>query len=277
MMHIPTLNFNDSSLYQTPGLGDGTSPLLTRLTSATVSNVAILPMQAVAPNITYHHEFLGPSLKCDTTTGERLANMDTIWNLTRRSIHGLAGNELMYLAYTMTEDDPLNPSSTPFNFSDFVSGCVTGGPCGCSGCPISVRVYNESVTCVMLDTHFDLDIRSVGDTQSITGLSWQWFSESDVNNRPVYSILSQALATILNGAIGAGGSGPFQGDGFSLTTYQTRVMSTALIGTIGSAFNYLLPLPRADQEMAANRTLAQMIEELSRNQTLSLFNSEVLW
>lgn len=274
MMHIPTLNFNDSSLYQTIGLGNGTSPLLTRLTSATVSNVAILPMKAVAPNITYHHEFLGPSLRCNTTTGKRLENMDTIWNLTRRSIPGAAGNELMYLAYTMTEDDPRYPSSNPFNFSNFVSVCVTGGLCGCPGCPISVRVYNESVTCVMLDTHFDLDIRSVGDTQSITGLSWEWFSESDVDNRPVYGIISQALATMLNGAIGAG---PVQGDAFLLTTYQTRVMSTALIGTIGSAFHYRLPLPRADQDLAANRTLAQMIEELSRNQTLSLFNSEILW
>lgn len=64
MMHVPTLNFNDSSLYTFSGLGDGSSPLLTRLTFATASNMQIRPLQAIATNTTYRHEFLGLSLKC---------------------------------------------------------------------------------------------------------------------------------------------------------------------------------------------------------------------
>lgn len=60
MMHVPTLNLNDSSLYNVYGLGDSASLLLTRLTSAVASNMEILPMQAIAPNTIHRHEFLGP-------------------------------------------------------------------------------------------------------------------------------------------------------------------------------------------------------------------------
>jgi hypothetical protein len=284
-MHVPTLNFKDTSLYSFSGLGDGTSPLLTRLTSATVSNMAILPMQAIAPNTTYHHEFLGPSLRCDTTTGSRLAKMDAIWNLTEKSIEvpiASAGSKLMYLAYTL--DEARYGRSSPFNASDFVTGCVIGGMCFPD--PIFARVGNESVTCVVQDTHFDLDFRSVDTTQSIVRLSWKWLSESDVSSEPVYQTIPQVLATILNGAIGAWAAGPatqqYDDGGSGLVTYRTRVMSTALIGLVSTAFSgpawpALQDLPRADHDLAANRTLAQMIEELSRNQTLSLFSSDRLW
>lgn len=102
----------------------------------------------------------------------------------------------------------------------------------------------------------------------------------------MYQTIPRALATVLNGAIGAWAAGPVpqQDDNgnIGLTTFRTRVMSTALIGLVSTAFSgaagsTLQDLPSADHNLAANRTLAQMIEGPSRNQTLSLFSSERLW
>lgn len=73
-----------------------------------------------------------------------------------------------------------------FNVEDFVSNCVTGDVY--NHCPpnygpaISARVGNESITCVVHDTHFDLDFRAVGNTQTIMGLRFEWLRKSNVTN-----------------------------------------------------------------------------------------------
>ncbi|XP_014560764.1 hypothetical protein COCVIDRAFT_23142 [Bipolaris victoriae FI3] len=287
MMHVPTLNFNDSSLYTFSGLGDGSSPLLTRLTFATLSNMQILPLQAIAANTTYHHEFLGPSLKCEPATGQRLEDVNNIWNTTFERLQASAGGQVMYLAYTRQDT---STSSPLLNLQDFVDECVLsdrpGPSCGESYDPaISVRVGDESISCTLYDTHFDLDFRAVGNTQTLAELHFEWLQKSDWGNGS-FKAISRALATILNGAIGAWASGPqaHQDDSGSsgLSTYQTRVMSTALIGFVSTAFSagvgrLLHDLPQEDRDLAANRTLGGMIEELSRNQTLSLFSSNRLW
>jgi hypothetical protein len=151
---------------------------------------------------------------------------------------------------------------------------------------ISARVGNESITCSVHDTRFDLEFHAVGNTQTITDIQFEWLAKSNVEYGSIYRAISQALATILNGAIGAQMAGPVAQSGDSgksgLITRRTRVMSTSLIGLVTTAFSgqwgtALKDIPRADQDLAANRTLAEMIEELSRNQTLSFFSSERLW
>ncbi|KAJ8108152.1 hypothetical protein OPT61_g8373 [Boeremia exigua] len=281
MMHVPTLNFNDSSLYLFDGLGDGISPLITRLTSAVISKMEVLPMRAIAPNTTYRHEFLGPSLKCEPATGDRLKNMSAIWDETQAAIAG-PNKKLMYLAYA---------GGTEFyNATEFASYCVkTNNVYRCdseSSLVFSARVGDESITCTVRNTRFDLEFRAVGSTQTITDLQVEWLAESDVERGPIYRATSRALATILNGAIGAWGSYPATHSGdsgkASLVTYQTRVMSSAIIGLVSTAFSgpweiLLQEISDADRQLAANKTLAQMLEELSRNQTLSLFSSDRLW
>ncbi|KAF2626213.1 hypothetical protein BU25DRAFT_412047 [Macroventuria anomochaeta] len=71
MMSVPTLDFNDSSLYTFKGLGGGSSPLLDRLTVGSASRMEILPMRAIAPNTTYRHAFEDPSLKCSMMNATR--------------------------------------------------------------------------------------------------------------------------------------------------------------------------------------------------------------
>ncbi|KAI8939403.1 hypothetical protein NX059_003185 [Plenodomus lindquistii] len=168
MVHVPTLNFNDSSLYQFSGLGDGTSPLLTRLTSAMASSMEILPIRAITPNTTYRHEFVGPSLQCEPAKGGRLANMSAIWNETESTLSASNGGELKYLSHTMEEEIDTGNGNSDLNATIFVRDCVTGDAyedCWSSyGPAISARVRNESITCAVYHTLFDIDFSAVGDT-----------------------------------------------------------------------------------------------------------------
>jgi hypothetical protein len=291
MMHVPTLNFNNSALYSFSGLGDSTSPLLTRLTTAMASNMEVLPMRAIASNTTYSHEFVGPSLKCEPATERRLANMTAIWNHTQSVLSGSAGGKLMYLAYTQFEYGEQKATET--DVKSFVSRCVTGDAYSAvclpySGPAISARVGNESITCSVHDTRFNITFRAVGNTQTMNDVRFTWLGKSNAGSSwgTPYQATGQALATLLNGAIGASISGPagqqFDSGTAGLNTRRTRVMSTALIGLVSTGFTGtwggpLAELPSADRSLAANKTLAMMIEELSRNQTLSLFSSERLW
>jgi len=158
------------------------------------------------------------------------------------------------------------------------------------------RLGNDSIACYMRDTRFDLTFSTVGNIQTMSDVRFTWLdpnaSLKDTSWIPakdgklaVYKLATQALATLLNGAITASASflgqtmsGTWQ---VSLKTARTRIMTTALIGLlpsgISTAGQSIADLPREDLDLAANKTLGMMIEELSRNQTLSLFSSERFW
>jgi hypothetical protein len=296
-MHVPALNFNDSSsLYTSIGLGDGTSPLLTRLTTAMASNLEILSMRAVAPNITYHHEFVGPSLKCEPATGRRLDTLNSVWNASEytvsRSDRGLPG-VLLYLAYTMQEfPDGSTWLSFGMSSEQFVSKCLTGSVYPLcyrgAGPMITARVGNENIVCFPRATRFDITFQSSVSTQNVKTIEFAWL-ESIKGVGYDLDVVSErtatALATILNGIIAFNGPEHIPSDdrfAYEITTARTRLMSTALMGLVAAAsdrahLERFMDIPRGDRDLAANRTLADMIEELSRNQTLSLFSSERLW
>ncbi|KAF2746517.1 hypothetical protein M011DRAFT_487283 [Sporormia fimetaria CBS 119925] len=290
---VPSLNLWDASLYAFAGLGDGSSPLLNRLTVGTASRMDILPMPAVAPNTTYQHIFKAPSLKCEKATGGRLDNITAIWNATEKAIQGSAGAYVKYVALDVAESY-LNT----YNATEVVEACIMGTRdryCSSNldgstdGPAIWGRLDGEdAITCAIYNTTFTLNLTSSGDVQSISSMTFEWAEKSaeiSPQNR-IAKYLSRNLATLLSGAIGAVMSGPVGHSGdsgmASLVTQKTRIMDTALIGLVSTAFRGtwggpLAELPEADRALAGNRTLGEMIEELSRNQTLSLFSSERFW
>jgi hypothetical protein len=128
---VPTLNFNNNSLYETLGLGDSTSPVLHRITLATSTGMSILPMKRVlAVNTSYIHEFEGPSLKCETATGYRLQNISAVVNETKQQVlatvdfRPYAAAEINYLSFSRDEDG-LSANAT-YNVTTFVSECLIG-------------------------------------------------------------------------------------------------------------------------------------------------------
>jgi hypothetical protein len=74
---VPTLDFNSPN-FLADGLDDGIAPILSRISSATISIPAILPMDAVHPNSTYNLSFKGPGLNCrDATDNTTISAIDS--------------------------------------------------------------------------------------------------------------------------------------------------------------------------------------------------------
>ncbi|KAK8016601.1 hypothetical protein PG993_014790 [Apiospora rasikravindrae] len=282
---VPTLNLRDSGLYTFSGLGTGgLSPLITRITTSVASNMEILPMPAIDNRDgMYQHEFRAPSMRCEAATGSRLQNMTGIWNATEKEISGSAGGQLQYLAYTLAEGPDGKPR-TSYNATEYVRQCIAGENCPTSGGPaIAARLSDESIVCFVHNTTFKVQFAGLGRTQIITTYTFEYHEAASDG---ISQALARAITTILNGAIGAAMSGPVAHSGdsgaSSLITIKTRIMETALIGLVSTAFKGawggpIQDLAKEDKLLARNRTLATMIEELSRNQTLSLFSSERLW
>ncbi|KAH7076758.1 hypothetical protein BKA63DRAFT_565135 [Paraphoma chrysanthemicola] len=298
-LHVPTLNLHDLSLYQIRGLQDGSSPLLARLTSAMASNMEISPMPAIAPNITYQHEFVGPSLKCENATGDRLEQTIAIWEDAAGQLTPV-GTPL-YVAYTLYEDaDGKTDNTKNLTPGNIVSQCVTGidyDTCFFKDGPaLSAQIGDEAIVCWVHDTRFKVNFQTSNQTQAIANTEYEWLgvSKESSSQGPIFQKISGSLTILLGGAIALDmvGSDP------SLRSVRTNILSTALLGPIANAIGQLKnvstdpqvggraeevhyknfsALLGADMELAIDRTLADMIEELSRNQTLSLFSSDRLW
>ncbi|CAO2655643.1 Nn.00g044460.m01.CDS01 [Neocucurbitaria sp. VM-36] len=281
MLQVPTLNLNDTLLYRSHGLGDSSSPVMHRLTVATATGMRILPMRRVlAPNTTYQHIFDGYSLKCEEATGQRLMNISAVFNETRNQVLKEAqvssGNaDIKYLSFTLVEDEKGVVLSR--NVSEFVSRCVMGATYNtCAkadwGPAIWARLGNESITCAAHTTRFTLDFAAQGDTQTITNVGFEW--KEKINN-DVVKQLNIAIATLLNGLFGVFEGG---GAGGGLFTDKTMIVDTALLELVQRTFEDLREtVPQENWMSAERRTFPEMIEELSRNQTLSLFSNEKLW
>jgi hypothetical protein len=134
----------------------------------------------------------------------------------------------------------------------------------------------ESVTCAVHNTHFKIWVMASGSTQTITTAHFEW-QERMVNH--VTRNTFNALASLLNGFFGMftdkSTDGVTRGGYFS---GKTMIADTALLELLQRSSPQLrAAVPQEDWMAAENRTFPQMIEELSRNQTLSLFSSEKLW
>ncbi|KAF2626212.1 hypothetical protein BU25DRAFT_422776 [Macroventuria anomochaeta] len=139
----------------------------------------------------------------------------------------------------------------------------------------------ENIACAIYTTRFSLEFRESGEKQATTAIDLEW---KDSAYDGASEALSQALGTLLGGAIGPlytyiGGQNGNTFRTAALGTARTRIMETMLGGLIWTAFTWELgdtiaELPAEDRELVANRTFAEMLEELSRSQKLSTFSSE---
>jgi hypothetical protein len=282
--HVPTLNFNDTSLYETMGLGDSSSPVLHRLTLATATGMQILPMKRVlAINTSYTHEFEGPSLNCEVAIGYRLQNISAVLNKTKQQVLvaadlRLGDADIKYLSHTRDEDGV--STNRTYNVTTFVSEYVVGNTlksCDASGGPYDkpvlwARMGNESITCAVHNTHFNVYVVAPGSTQTMTRVDFEW---KERMKTLVTNNTFNALASLLNGFFGMFTNGGASGGYFS---GKTIIADTALLELLQRSFERLrVTVPQEDWMASENRTFLEMVEELSRNQPLSLSSSEKLW
>jgi hypothetical protein len=283
---VPALNLNNSALYKTDGLSDGTSPLLHRLTLATATGMRILPMRRILPiNTTYTYEFDGPSLKCESATEDRLQNMTAVRKEAIKQIL-IATNKLnsvdadiRYLSFTASSTGVSTTGA--YNVTKYVNDCIVSdglNHCGLdSAVPtLWVQMGNESITCTTYNTHFKANFGAIGalDSQPISNVRHEW---KDPLNNDITSSMLRALSSLLNGYFGTYTEGGTKRSG--IFSGKTMIVDTALLELLQQSFPSLRSsVPQEDwMRVRATQGLAETVEELSRNQTLSLFSNEALW
>ncbi|KAL6399697.1 hypothetical protein AUP68_17103 [Ilyonectria robusta] len=303
---VPTLEFDNSSSYRFEGMAGNVSPLLMRVTSATASGGEILPMALEALNTSYTLQFDGPSLKCDNATGFMLKFLDIIQGEAVSVVGGSAGGQAIYLSLTadssyleLTSTDTDYHNLSAWNFSKMNEECLQGrGACpyqpqpeGHPGSyPLLVSLHDERLVCSLQNTTYNIRFGSSGTTQVISvthPYSFKWRGTANITSSDTaYVAAAQAVANLLNGAISkqrsGGSSHQYTVTSTDLKTIGTSIMQTLLIGTINPSnddgWGEDLPqFPVEDRGLARGLPIGRLIEELSRNQTLSLFSSRRFW
>lgn len=285
------------------------SPLLTRLTASTASGNEILATAAVAPNSSYHMNFSGPSLQCGQASTEKVAYryaspasiIDQIHSSTSFALDKSGGSQgfPIYVAASPVPEmrrspgqgGTANPDRTNFTNDCIVS--VKGYTImqdDVYGDALWIRHENESIACALQETNYRVMFETSGDTQKIIAVD-------HTLQRPIpspsssYLTITQSIVDLFTGAIGLVTHTAYNCDYAgsqdchnvtSLVTYRTRIWSTVLIGalklTAGATISTdpvssLPDIPPEDRALTRNRSLGTLIEELSRNVTLSLYLS----
>jgi hypothetical protein len=229
----------------------------------------------------YKHTFDAPSLKCEAATGYRLSNISAMVNETRKQL-SITRDILMedvginYLSVLLREED-FNSNSSVDVF-EYISHCVVDTRAdACKrelvGAVLLSRMGNESITCAVHNTQYTISVR-IPDPARME--IWNvTFESKERTEDPVALHLFDALTSLLNGFFGTISAGD---TGKSYISGQTMIANTALLELLQESIEpRRSAIPQEEWMHKDNRTFAQMIEELSRNQTLSLFSNDKFW
>lgn len=256
---VPTLDFNSPN-FLADGLDDGIAPILSRISSATISIPAILPMDAVHPNSTYNLSFKGPGLNCRNATD----------NTTISAID--PGSQDYYMVggvIYMAKLDPDSAITLWFKFRD------------------------ERLVCVLQNNTYCIHTLSADLTTAILHDPSNTWEELDYNDLGFpqynYGAYMEILARLFQGAISVYTAPPASWSAgiihSAIQSNGTSVPSTALESLIVDAAQGALAketsgdepsdlgftVSAADRALARNLTFELLVEELSYNITLSLF------
>ncbi|KAJ5771836.1 hypothetical protein N7520_002365 [Penicillium odoratum] len=263
---VPGLNFYDPTNFQSSGLDSDVSPVLSRILAAAISIPGILPMNPIYANSTYNMTFLGPALHCiQPTDNETLSALKDAFDNEGR-LYGSSGGGTIYLSYQ-------NDSALWF------------------------RLLYESLTCNLRNHTYNVQFSASASTQIIIETPTHQFDDVGSRLSISYNAYLQALTNVFNGSIVIYVNAP-QGQTAdsayaAIGSYETRVADTALISLIVDAIDKAASSPAApfgasvaslqvqlsevDRNLARNMTFAELMEEIARNATLSLFSDSRFW
>lgn len=306
---VPQLNIpeDDGTL---PSVRDGNiytwnnmlSPLLTRISFATASSMSILPMPPGTLNSTYVMDFHGPSLKCDEPTSGLLDLINQVVSAVEGRVAGNLGSSSIYTAFTPYLTPYLNYTANSTDFELFADDCILGGAV-CSFVPGNVSTYasngttvfgrsdplvmrlDEDYTCALKNTSYSMRFRSVAEQRNLELISFEW-QDIDPSYDLTYQAFGMAAASILTGTyyvVSSHGGGAQSVAEAYLKSARTSIGTTAMMGLVNERLTtsqgpfLYSPMPPADLALTRNKTLGELVEEFSRNLTLSLFSSTRLW
>lgn len=241
-------------------------------------------------------EFNGPSLKCEEPNLDLRGALDQVAELVSRHFNGRAA----YTAFTPAFRSYYNGSHV--TFETFVQNCVSGG----AACyfepgnlsyihtngngdvarsdPLVMKLDEMYYTCALKNTSYSVRFRSSTEQTSLELLSSKW-EDMDPSHDITYGSIGMSIAKILTGthylSADKGGSYHWKAQALARSA-RTSIGATALFGLLDDALSHpeasrYNRLPAADIGLTKNKTLGELVEELSRNVTLSLFSSTRLW
>jgi hypothetical protein len=258
-------------------------------------------MSPGTPNSTYVLDFNGPSLRCEEPNSKLLGLIDKVVDAVEVKVVGTTGGNMVYTAFTPSMLPYYNLTDERTDLGSFVDDCVLGGficafvpgnvttassidgtdNLGRSD-PLVVSLNQTRYTCALKNTSYSVLFRSSTQQTTLELLSFQW-EDTDASYDFTYRSIGMAIAKILTGTYYLlttyEGGAPLNFT-TSLVSARTSIGSTSLMGlvneildqTIFGKANYI-KLPSADLALTRNQTLGELVEELSRNVTLSLFSS----
>ena len=297
MTNVPMVNYtNTSSLfsYSNSNVGadintvdNGISPFLSRLMAATASSLDIIPMAAVAVPGNYSLQFSAPSFRCITAPD----NVTTVINKVASYASSLSTNwTIDFMAFTPQDEMLIDSGANYTHYQEFTNSCI-GGTSSLNGtvfyCDgmaanypgsstlIWIMTLDEHYSCSLEDTHFSVTFNGSGAFQSI--LHPYDFEYTNQPPEDSYYVYGQVISNWLNGVLW----GVDQG----VVSARTRIMQTSIYAALKTNNQSLAnqngiaeaAIPPAEKALTRGLTVAQLIEELSRNLTLSFFSADRTW
>ncbi|KAI1850290.1 hypothetical protein JX266_004148 [Neoarthrinium moseri] len=292
------------------------SPALSRVFSATYSGANVLPMEAIIPdaiNATYDTVFHGPLIRCRDLNASETLVMNDVAAIQKSWSAGGAMSRVAYMMFAPYSGWTNSTGIANFSMIQNLSECLNLGN-SCSIIPTNWEagyfwVYTEakSWACHPRNATFQASFTLGSKTQTISidhskttisELERAATSEDEhpyAFTRKTYDSIFSSIFNLLKGFIALRSASPrtplsTKYIDMNVTVKDTSISRTALIGAINlntSVEALGVPLsqyktPTAfttaeDQALAGNKTMAELIEELSLNVTLSYFSTSKMW
>jgi hypothetical protein len=289
MMPIPGINFSKAANFCVfEGLGRffSASPGVKRLGLAVAIQGSILNIAPVAPNVSYTQRFFGPTIHCPD------ANETAVQQINSAATGlGITPDNHPYIAFVpsgnVSADLELvvgaNRVGTPPPVFDFVSTDYARIFVAVSRSALEQDQYQIS-ECGLYNTSYEVDFRFDNGIQLLDIRNFTYLNGipylTDIgyitsNNQTIveveqqhlsYQAIMESLGNILVGNCVQPASAPLSGQ-------FTQILSTVLVNAQEIHQIELLFGAGQDTSWGRNFTLAEGIEELSRNITLSLLSS----
>lgn len=309
----PTLNFSGYNLAATsldPDRNGEVSPAIQRLFTTTYSSASVLLMPAVdsnPPNSTYDAEFLGPLITCGSLNSSESAVMDNIVNHTSAWYQSLGSSGAGIVEYLLFKPDVafMDATGQPNETFDYFNliGSITNASRNIPPGPVdSFWAYSDegSWSCRTSNATFrgkftthlqkqDITVHNANITSSPLGdYSQNW---SDPHSRIAYDMIVRMIFNLLEGAI-VHDLRPDSDPRVNAipTVFRTSIVQTGLIGALnfsttlatgaaktGRATTDKPIITPQDESLAQDLSLGALIEQLSRNVTMSFFSDTQFW
>lgn len=273
----------------------------------------MIPVISNAPNATYESAFTGPLMTCRSLNSTEALMMSNVQDYYESQ--NTASSRSTFLAYLALMPSPMfldgdGQVNNTFDYETFWSDCVeddttSSSPICSKGSTNATNGYfwvktgNSSWACNSWNATFQATFDLGASSQTVTvntatlgtlGPAYTTIDMGYLNTRSNYDTLFGLLRKLLCGFLSVvpqSGGGADGSTTLHLTATDTLITQTALLGAVdwvslaektGISDSTISSLTTtADADLARNKTIGELIQELSMNVTLSFFSTGRLW